>query len=156
MVTIDFDKKYFECGGKKFTVKETLGFVRWKKLQEFSLEFGFSATFLDIFKNVRAAHDYMDKVQFVKAAITLNNVLVGIKNLDEKEDVSFRICALFMDEEGEDATVYDEGLMKAKIDCWAGELAAPPFIQWAAGLVPNFLPAYKIVLKDGLKHQEQI
>lgn len=152
---VDFSKKYFECQGKKFTIKDTLGFVRWKKLQEFALEFGFSATFLDIFKNVRQAHDYMDKVQFVKAAVTLNNILVGIKNLDEKDDVAFRICALFMDEQGEDATGYDEGLMKAKIDCWAKELAAPPFIQWAATCVPGYLPAYKIVSQDGLEKQEQ-
>lgn len=146
---INFDKKYFECEGKKFTVKETLGFIRWKKLQEFSLEFGFSATVIDIFKNVREAHDCMDKIQFVKAAVILNNILIGLKNLAEKEDVAFRICALFMDYEGEDASVYDEGLMQSKIDMWAKELAAPPFIQWAVNCIPGLLPAYKIVSRTG-------
>jgi hypothetical protein len=149
--TIKFDKKYFECQGRKFTIKDTLGFVRWKKLEEYSLEFTFSATPVDIFKQLGVIQGKLNELRLFDSVVIVNNLMVGIKNLVDKENISFRICALFMDAEGEDATVYDEGLMKEKIDCWSKELAAPPFIQWAANCIPGWFPIYKIVSQDGLK-----
>jgi hypothetical protein len=153
--TIDFEKKYFECQKRKFSIKETLGFVRWKKLEEYSLEFTFSATPIDIFKQLGTVQAKLNELKLYDSIVIVNNLMVGIKSLVDKENISFRICALFMDEEGEDATVYDEGLMKEKIDCWGKELAAPPFIQWAANCIPGWFPIYKSVSRNGSKEAKQ-
>lgn len=146
---IDFSKKYFECDGRKFYVKDTLSFNRYRELQKMMLEFGYSATFVDIFKNVKTAWDYMNSLKFGDASVTLHNIMMGIKSLEDKDDVALRMCALFIDEEGEDSTLFDEGKMKEKIDCWAKECAVTPFFQLAASLVPSWINAYKIVTQSG-------
>ena len=61
--TVDFNKKHFECGGRKFYVKESLSFARYRELQKINLEFGYSASFQDTFKNIRTAWDLLNQVK---------------------------------------------------------------------------------------------
>ena len=152
---INFEKeKHFECGGKKFYLRDSLSFNRYRELQTMIIEFSFSATFVDLFKNVNAAWDFMNSLKFGEAAIVLHNIMMGVKSLETKYDVAFRMCALFIDQEGEDPTKYDESQMKEKIDCWAEELDVSPFFHLAANLVPSWMNAYKIVSRNGLNDQE--
>lgn len=148
---VDLSKKYFECQGRKFYVRDSLSFARYREMQKINLEFGYSATFHDIFKNIRAAWDLLNQTKLGEAAVVLHNVMYGVVSLEEKDDAAIRLCALFIDEEGEDPTVYDEGKMREKIDCWSKELDTLPFFQLAANLVPNWTAIYKIVLNDGLQ-----
>lgn len=152
--TVDFTKKYFECGGRKFYVRDTLSFARYRELQKTNLEFGFSATFHDIYKNLRVAWDHLNSLKLGDAAITIHNVMYGIIQLDDKEDPALRICALFIDEEGEDPAMFDEGKMREKIDCWGKELDVLPFFQLATNLVPGWMPAYRIVLENGSEKEQ--
>ena len=151
---IDFSKKYFECDGRKFYVKESLSFNRYKELQKLILEFGYSATFVDTFKNLRIAWDHLNDLKLGDAAVTIHNIMYGIKNLDDKDDPALRICALFIDEEGEDPTVYDEGKMREKIDCWSKELSVTPFFQFATSVVPHWTQAFGLVSQSGLKEEK--
>jgi len=153
--TVDFSKKYFDCQGRKFYIKDTLSFNRYRELQKLVLEFGYSATFVDLFKNIKTAWDHMNTLKFGDAAVTLHNIMAGIKTLEDKDDPALRMCALFIDEEGEDATLYDEGKMREKIDCWSKELAVTPFFQLAASVVPHWMPAYKLVTQTGLKEEKE-
>jgi len=146
---INFEKKHFECQKRKFYVRDSIGFDRYRELQKIIIEFGYSATFIDLFKNINKAWDYMNALKLGEAAVELHNIMVGIKSLEVKYDPAFRICALFIDEEGEDPTVYDEAKMREKIDCWSKELDISPFFQLAANLVPSWINAYKIVSRDG-------
>jgi hypothetical protein len=152
---IDFSKKYFECDGRKFYVKDTLSFARYRELQKLNLEFGYSASFHDIFKNIRIAWDFLNATKLGEAAVTLHNIMYGVVSLDDKDDAALRMCALFIDEDGEDATIYDEGKMREKIECWARELSVLPFFQLAVSLTPGWLPSYKIVLNDGLEQKKE-
>ena len=146
---IDFTKKFFECDGRKFYVRDSISFARYRELQKLNLEFGYSATFHDIFKNVRTAWDFLNQTKLGEAAVILHNIMYGVVALEEKDDVAFRLCALFIDEEGEDPTIYDEGKMREKIECWGKELSVTPFFQLAASLVPGWMPSYKVVIQDG-------
>jgi len=149
LIIVDLDKKYFECEGRKFTVKESLSFARYKVLQELNLEFGYSANFHETFKQLRIAWDHLNNLRLGEAAVTLHNVMYGVVSLDEKHDPALRMCALFIDEEGEDPAVYDEGKMREKIDCWErGRLDVSPFFQLAANLCPDWIPAYKLVTQS--------
>ena len=153
--TIDFEKKYFECGGRKFYVRDSLSFARYRELQKLNLQFGYSGTFYDVYNNVKEAYECLNKVKFAEGAIVLYNILQGIANLDDKYDPAWKICALFTDEEGEDPTIYDEGKMREKIDCWSKELDSLPFFQLAANLVPGWIDAYKTSIQNGLKEEEK-
>ena len=151
---IDFSKKHFECDGRKFVLKEMLSFTRYRELQKLNLEFGYSASFHDTFKGLREAWDLLNKLKLAEAAVVLHNIMYGVVGLEEKEDPALRICALFMDEEGEDPTVYDEGKMREKIECWGKELDVSPFFQLAPSLVPGWINAYKTVSQDGSKEEK--
>jgi len=153
--TVDLTKKYFECDGRKFYKTDSLSFDRYRELQKQIMEFGFNATFMDMFKNIRTAWDYMNSLKLGEAAVILHNMMMGIKSLDEKYPVALRMCALFFNEEGEDQTEYNEAKMTEKIDCWGRELSVTPFFQLAANLVPSWINAYKLVSKDGLVRAER-
>ncbi len=155
MRTLDFSKKTFECGGRKFRVNDTLSFEYYRELQKISLEFGFSATFEEIFKNIRTAWDHLNNLKLGEAAVVLHNVMHGIVTLDDKHDAALRICALFIVEEGEDETTYNESVMINKIECWAKELDVTPFFQLASGVVAHWMPAYRIVSQSGSEPQEE-
>lgn len=153
---IDFTKeKYFECGGRKFFINESLSFTRYRELQKISIEFGFSATFEDIFKNLSKSIESYNKHDYFNMSIILYKIQEGIKNLEDKDDPALRICALFINEENEDIAVYNEALMKSKIDCWAEELSIDPFFYLAASLVPYWTNVYELHIRDGLKSGEE-
>ena len=153
--TIDFSQKHFECGGRKFYVKDTMSFARYREFQKLNLEFGFSATFQDIFKRVREAWDFLNSMKPAEAAVILHNILYGVASLDEKDDAALRMCALFIDEEGEDVTTYDEGKMREKIECWSKECDVTPFFQLAARLVPHWINAFQIIIPGGLRDENE-
>jgi len=153
--TIDFKDKHFECQGRKFYLKDSLSFARYRELQKLNLQFGYSGTFFDIYNNVKTAYDCLNTIKFAEGAIVLYNILQGIVSLDEKYDPAWKICALFIDEEGEDPTIYNEGKMGEKIDCWSCELDVLPFFQLAASLVPGWIDAYKNAIQNGLPGEEK-
>jgi hypothetical protein len=153
--TVDFSKGYFECDGRKFYVKESLSFVRYKELQKLNMEFGYSSSFQDTFKNIREAWNLLNTLKLGEAAVVLHNLMTGIAKLHDKEDPALRLSALFINEEGEDPTVYDEAMMREKIDCWGKELSVLPFFQLASNLVPGWMPVYKLTIQDGLKEKEK-
>ena len=150
--TIDFSKKFFECGGKKFYIKsETLSFARYRELQKINLEFGYSATFQDLFKNIRTAWELLNQVKLGEAAVVLHNAMYGIVSLEEKDDPAWRICALFINEEGEDPATFDEGKMREKIELWSAELDCLPFFQLAADLTPGWRDVCRQLIQSGLE-----
>ena len=152
---IDFNKKHFECGGRKFFVKDSLSFARYRELQKLNLEFSYSATFHDTFEHIKEAWNFLNQVKLGEAAVVLHNLMYGIVSLEDKDDPALRLCALFIDEDGEDATIYDEGLMKEKIECWGKELAVLPFFQLAAALVPGWINVYQNGILNSLKGEEE-
>lgn len=152
---MNFENKHFECGGRKFFVRDSLSFARYRELQKINLEFGYSATFHDLFKNIREAWDFLNQTKLGDAAVVLHNVMYGVVSLEEKDDPALRMCALFIDEEGEDPTVYDEGKMREKIECWGKELSVTPFFQLAANLVPGWLDVYQNGIPNGSKKAEK-
>ena len=149
---IDFIKeKNFECGGRKFHIDESLSFDRYKELQKIGIEFGFVATFEDIFKNLTKAIEAYNKHDYFNMSIVIYKIQEGIKNLEDKDDPALRICALFINEEDEDISAYNEALMKSKIDCWGGELSIDPFFYLAASLVPYWTNVYELHIRNGLQ-----
>lgn len=152
---IDFEKKHFECEGRKFYLKESLSFARYRELQKINLEFAYSATFHDTFKQIRIAWDFLNNSKLGEAAVILHNIMYGIVSLEDKDDPALRICALFIDEEEEDPTIYDEGKMREKIECWSKSLSVTPFFQLASNLVPGWISAYQNISQSGLQKAQE-
>jgi hypothetical protein len=143
--TIDLSKDKWDCGGKTFYKHDSLSFNRYRELQRIAIEFGFSRTFIELYKSLNKAEEYLNKVQLVDAAVEMRNAKLGVASLESKDDPSLRLCALFINEADEDVTVFDETKIKEKIDCWAKELDVVPFFHLAASLVHGWMPAYKLI-----------
>ena len=153
--TVSFKDKKFTCGGRTFYVQDTLSFNRYRELQRISIEFGFSTTFVDMFREIQKCYDYVQtNTNWGDVAVTLYNLLVGVAKLDEKDDPALRLCALFINEKDEDTTVFDEVKIREKIDCWASELDVSPFFHLAVNLVQGWMPAYKLTSLVTLKEKE--
>lgn len=135
----------FECGGKKYYIIDRLSFIKFEKLSEFALEFGYSATFKDIFIQLKKQYELLNQLKLADAAVITHNLMTGIVNLEQKHNVAFRICALFILEEGENEIEYNEAKVNEKIDNWSKELDASFFLSFAAGLIPNWIAAFNLV-----------
>jgi len=156
MRKLDFEKdKYFECGRRHFEVSESLSFARYRESQKIMLEFGFSASFQDVYNNLNAGVDYFNKMKYYEMSIVLYKTLEGIKNIMEKDDPALRLCALFINEKDEDVTKFSEAMMKSKIDCWAEELEVSPFFYLAASLVLGWAPAYELHIQNSSNQETE-
>jgi hypothetical protein len=153
--TIDFTNKHFECGGRKFTITETPSFRRYHEMQKISLEFGLSESFFNIYKNANHVYELLNQSKVADAAVALYNILYGIVSIEEKQPAAFRLCALFINEEGEDSAEYDEGKMNDKIECWGKELDPLPFFHLASSLVDGWVPAYNDFIQNGFPKMAQ-
>ena len=147
MKEVDFSRKVFEYDGSKWYVEESISFARYQALEEIAIEFGYSATFADIFKNLRRLWDNQNQLKFAENSVLLHNMMNGIVNLEEKKpDAALRICALFINEEKEDRLEYNETKMRDKINRWGKECDVKPFFHLAGSVVNGWLPAYKIAI----------
>lgn len=145
----------FECGGRHFYISEHLGFIRYKKSQEFMLEFGYSMSFIDIFNNLGKAEEAFNQHKYFDMATIIYKIREGIKAINDKDDPALRLCALFINERDEDITKYDEAQMKAKINCWASELEVSPFFHLAANFVSDWTNVYQKYILSGLANKEE-
>ena len=138
----------FECQGKKYFIHKTLSFNRFEKLKEFSLEFGYSTDIKAVMLGLRKAWDSINVSKFAETAVHLHNLMTSVVNLEQKNDVSLRIASLFISEENEDTTIYDENQIKEKISLWGKEYDVNFFFMFAISVVPSFMPVYRIVTRD--------
>jgi hypothetical protein len=154
---IDFSKeKQFECGGRTFIKDDSLSFNRFRELQRISIEFGFSTSFIDLFKEVKKAYDLVQtNKNWADLAVTLYNIIAGVSKLDEKDDPALRLCALFINEANEDVTEFNEAKIKDKINCWSKELDVSPFFHLAVNLVDGWMPAYKVTSQSILNKENE-
>ena len=149
---LDFKDKEFNCGGRMFYIQDSLSFNRYRELQRISIEFGFSTTFIDLFKEIQKAYQFVQTNQnWGDLAVTLYNVIAGVAKLEDKDDPALRLCALFINEADEDVTIFDELKIRDKINCWAKELDVSPFFHMALNLVDGWMPAYEVTTRSILK-----
>ena len=152
---VDFKEKKFTCGGRTFYVQDSLSFNRFRELQRISIEFGFSTTFVELFKEIQKCYDFVQtNKNWGDLAVTLYNLLHGVASIESKDAAALRLCALFISEADEDITVFDEAKMKDKIECWSKELDVSPFFHLAACLVDGWMPAYNITIRNTLKEEK--
>jgi hypothetical protein len=147
--------QYFDCAGKKYFLSDKLSFIKFEKLSEWTLEFGFSATFKDIFTQLRKQYDLLNQMKLADAIVVCHNLMSGIVNLEQKNNVAFRICALFILEEGENEIEYNEAKIDEKIDNWSKEYDAGFFLNFAASIVPNWIAAYNLVSQNTSEKESQ-
>jgi hypothetical protein len=144
----------FEANGVSYTVEKDLSFSRYDYFTALCIRLAYGRDYDSIQMAVSKAAAYMDKTQFVKAAVELHNILEGIKAFPDRVNDAFAICALFINADGEDRGTYTGDLISKKINDWTKEgLSAIPFQHLAATLCGNLLRDWREAQGQGAEPQ---
>ena len=150
----------FEAGGKKYHISKNISIERWRHFEDLQALIGFGRSFEDLFqsfKQIWAALDNKGGPQVATASIICHNAMTGIKTkLENRHHPALMICTLFCNYEGEDEKIYDEEIMKSKIDDWQKEgYDINDFFQLAWNLVPSFIETYSEDFQSTSSHTKQ-
>ena len=77
---IPLDKGFFEAGGVKFFIKNTLTVERFKQFERLQNHFGFGKSFSDIYADLKFAMELANKGKMVESWNVIVNLRDGIKN----------------------------------------------------------------------------
>lgn len=144
---LDLTQTSFTANGKKYHIRRSLCIERWRYFEDLQALVGFGRSFDDIFiafKEIWNALDDKGGAKTATAAIICHNAMTGIKTkLEQRHHPALMICTLFINYEGEDEKIYDEEIMKQKIEDWQKEgYDINDFFQLAWNLVPSFIEHY--------------
>ena len=154
--TVDFRQGKFECDGKEFTISAQVpSFDRYAKFEQYKVEFFYSRDLLTMLKDLERAEGAMNKLKFTDTAVILNNIRTGVYDIATKYPLAFRICALCINEKGEDITDASDELINAKIACWNKELDPSPFFHFAASTLREWIAAFELNSLDTLKAEPE-
>ena len=145
---LDQTKSYFEANGKKYHITKNICIERWRHFEDLQAMVGFGRTFEDLFtafKDIWKALDEKGGAKVATASIHCHNAMTGIKTkLEERHHPALMLCTIFANYEGEDEKIYDEEIMKSKINDWQQEgYDMNDFFRLAWKLVPSFIETYK-------------
>jgi len=144
---LNLKKNYFEANGKKYHVTQNICIERWRHFEDLQALIGFGRSFEDLFTSFKQIWEALDEkggARVATASIICHNAMTGIKTkLEERHHPALMICALFCNFEGEDEKIYDEEIMKTKLEDWQKEgYDVNDFFQLAWNLVPSFIETY--------------
>lgn len=157
MKRIDFTKPSFVADGRTFYIKETLTIERFMEYERLQASMGFNLTFSAIFDSLKKIYELINSNKILDGGIKLYNLMSGIaERIDGKLHPALEICSLFVIEEGEDITKYDDTIAKSKIEAWKKEgYAMQDFFTLAVSLVESFSEAYADFTEGFSKLAEQ-
>lgn len=136
------EARSFEANGKTYFIESNLSIARFHQYQILEKEAGFSVTFKTLISELKSIYDLLNNVKIADASVRLNNVIVGTAKLQEKENVLFKMCALFMNLEDEDRGEITDDMISAKIADWQNEYESEGFFSRALNTVNGYFKHY--------------
>lgn len=152
-------ERSFMAMGKKYVIldaeKDGITIERWTAFQKMSLVVGYAATFGDFTRNLDKAIQLCNGVvtkthNFTDLALHLSAMKKGIVDAEKKSyDFSLYFCTLFIVEETEDLTKFDESFAAEKIKNWNDEgYDMKDFFLLARHGIPEYWEYYKKTLQE--------
>lgn len=144
---IDLNASSFECNGKTYYIHSGLSIERFCEYQILEKEAGMSTNFKSLFNHVKAAYEDLNQMKVADASVKLHNIMSGVARLEEREPTLLKICALFMNVEGEDITIINNDIVMRKIEDWKKEYDVRDFFSFALATVNGFTEIYETASK---------
>lgn len=152
---LDINTQSFEANGHKYYVAKSVSLDRWEAYELFQVEVGFARTFEQLHDGIGEALTLCNQVAtgkevFADMVMLLRDLHVGVALIGEKQTPSvLKLCALFINREGEDVRYISTEQMQQKIEDWkVAGISIGYFFRFAMYSIPGFIEAYKAVSRD--------
>lgn len=144
--------KTFTANGTTYHIESSISQSRWVEYQKLQVEIGYSITFEDLFNKLREAYDAANAQRLADVCVILYNIMHGVKKVAEADtDNIIRMCALFINYEGEDRRFITEADIEKKAKDWQQEgIDMSSFFQLAVHSIRGFAEIYSASTKDTL------
>jgi|ERR1044072_235429 hypothetical protein len=145
---IDFESGTFTANGNTYTIEQGLSIERYAELQILEKELAYGFTVKAIFERLQKIWNQLNKLHFAEIAVTLRDLMAGVKQVSERQPVVLKICALFINTPDEDRTTISKDLIDRKTADWKAEgMDMRDFFQVASSSVNGFLEVYEAVTR---------
>lgn len=117
---IDFEAgKITGKSGKVYMIESSLSVERYVHFQLYEKEMAYGLTVKGLFDNLKALYELNNKMKFADMAVKLNDLMRGVVKIQERQPAILKICALYINEEGEDRSTCKQDMIDAKVKDWA-------------------------------------
>ena len=143
------------ANGRKYRVSEMISVDRFKQYEKLEPKLTYGVTFEEMFKNIKKAYQAVNEQRFADSAVILHNIMAGIQDVENEQRVhpALIMCALVINFEGEDSTIYDEAVILGKIDDWQKEgLNMLDFFMLALSSIKGFRETYLQYIQSQAKN----
>lgn len=149
------DTTSFVANGRRYRVSRSMSFDRYEAYELLQVELGMARSFDQFREQLQHAYDLCNKVAsgkpvFADLAVTLRDMLIGATMVSEAQTPTvLKLCALFINRDGEDVGTIDDELISSKIEDWRKErLDMRFFFRFAMASIPGFIEALRAVSPD--------
>lgn len=145
---IDFETGVFEANGTQYRIEGALTIERYAELQILEKEMGYGVTFKGLYDKLEKLYSLLNKNRFADSAVLVNDLMRGVVKVQEREPTVLKICALFINSEAEDRTIFTQDMINKKIADWKAEgIDMRDFFTVASSSVNGFLDVYRTVTR---------
>lgn len=146
---IDQQTGKFTANDINYTVTQFLSVERYCEFQILEKELAYGLSFEQMYRALDAAEKELNKQQFVNSAVLITDIKRGILKAQEREPTILKICALFINADGEDIRTFTQDMVDTKIHNWKAEgLNMNDFFIVAASTISGFLGIYQNVTRS--------
>lgn len=149
------DTQVFTANGREYRVSKSISFERYEAYELFQVEVGLARTFEQFTDQIKEAYSLCNQVAtgkpvFADLAVLLRDMLIGTQLVGERQTPAvLKLCALFINREGEDVRWVDDAVVEAKINDWRQEgIDIRFFFAFALNSIPGFIEALRAASLD--------
>lgn len=156
VVSPDFSANSFVSpSGKKYIIYPTLSTARFEVFERMQIEMEYSVSISAFKKEVSETYDLLNKAKPADAAVKLYNLANGVSRIENSQPHPLLlICTLFICEESEDQSTWNEAEAAEKVSDWASVDIAF-FLASARRLFSRFTSAFNTDSLNTLKGTEE-
>lgn len=155
--TIDVNATEFEANGKIYRRADSISLDRFTAYQKLEVELSFGQSFAGLYAGLQEAYSLCNASSFADLAVKLRDMMQGVKSMnDGRLPIVLKMCALFLNRDGEDVRFIDEALIASKVDDWRKEgIAMTYFFALALHSIPGLISAYSSITPATSAHKSE-
>ena len=140
----------FTANGREYRISRSISFDRYEAYELLQVEVGLARTFEHFNEQIREAYDLCNQVAtgkpvFADLSVLLRDMMIGVQLVGEAQTPAvLKLCALFINREGEDVRTIDDATVDSKINDWRESgIDIRYFFGFALHSIPGFIEALK-------------